>query len=220
MEIKEKNRKSKIKKWNENIGGKIKENKKEKWRALWVFHPLIHVTQVGETILPNVFLKMHSSLQQNPLYQHSHNRSCHNHSQSPAKRTLRFHWSSGLLGLAWLTDGWRSMLSGRWDEEVRPWEDRMDWLGQTSCFCALHFFNYLSLNFYYAIWLCILLFDFVISVMYLRRVYWYIVMSMHDRVWLTGCVIVLLLGSTRFYGSVFPICFFVFWLCSTSSRLN
>jgi hypothetical protein len=40
---------------------------------------------------------------------------------------LRAFWTSiGLLGLAWVTDGWRSMLSGRWDEDVRLCEDRMD----------------------------------------------------------------------------------------------
>jgi hypothetical protein len=52
-----------------------------------------------------------------------------------------------------------------------------DWLGQTSCFCTLHFFNCISLNLYYAI--C--------------TAYWLIVLSMHGRVcgwqvvWLCCC---------------------------------
>jgi hypothetical protein len=57
--------------------------------------------------------------------------------------------------------------------------------------------------------LCILLFDFVISVMYLYGVLVDCLVYAWLCVWLTGCVIVLLLGSTRFYGLVFPICFFV-----------
>jgi Zn finger protein HypA/HybF involved in hydrogenase expression len=34
------------------------------------------------------FSKTYSTPSQNPLHQHSHNRSCQSHSQSPNKRTL------------------------------------------------------------------------------------------------------------------------------------
>jgi hypothetical protein len=33
------------------------ENKKEKGRALWTFHHLIHLTQPGEAVLPKFFPK-------------------------------------------------------------------------------------------------------------------------------------------------------------------
>jgi hypothetical protein len=33
------------------------KNKKEKKRALWTFQHFIHHTQLGESVLPNVFLK-------------------------------------------------------------------------------------------------------------------------------------------------------------------
>jgi hypothetical protein len=36
---------------------KMKEKEREKGRALWTFYPLIHLTQLGEAVLPNVFLK-------------------------------------------------------------------------------------------------------------------------------------------------------------------
>jgi hypothetical protein len=39
------------------------ENKRKRYygQVLWAFHPLIHITQLGETVLPNVFLKrLHS----------------------------------------------------------------------------------------------------------------------------------------------------------------
>jgi hypothetical protein len=107
---------------------------------------------------------------------------------------LQAFWTSiGLLGLAWVTDGWRSMLSRRWDEEARLWEDRMDRLGQKSCVCTLHFFNYPSLNFYYAI--CTVYFYCLISwlVLCIFKTYWLIVLSMHGRVcgwllvWLCCC---------------------------------
>jgi hypothetical protein len=65
--------------------------------------------------------------------------------------------------------------------------------------------------------LCILLFDFVISVMYLYILLVDCHVYARPCVWLTGCVIVLLLGSTRFYGLVFLICFFVIRPCSTCS---
>jgi hypothetical protein len=35
----------------------VDEEKKEKRRVLWTFHPLIHLTQPGEAVLPNDFLK-------------------------------------------------------------------------------------------------------------------------------------------------------------------
>jgi hypothetical protein len=57
--------------------------------------------------------------------------------------------------------------------------------------------------------LCILLFDFVISVMYLYDVLVNCPVYAWPCAWLSACVIVLLLGSTRFYGSVFPIYFSV-----------
>jgi hypothetical protein len=134
---------------------------------------------------------------------------------------LRAFWTSiGLLGLAWVTDGWRSMLCGWWDEEVRLWEDRVDRLGQKSCVCTLHFLIIRLLIPIMQFVLCILLFDFVISVMYLYGVLVDCLVYAWLCVWLTGCVIVLLLGSTRFYGLVFPICFFVIWLCSACSRSN
>jgi hypothetical protein len=55
----------------------------------------------------------------------------------------------------------------------------MDRLGQTSCFCTLHFLIIRLLISIMQFVLRILLFDFVISVMYLRTVYWFIVLSMH-----------------------------------------
>jgi hypothetical protein len=58
--------------------------------------PSNHVTQVGETVLPNIFLKW---------IQLSTATAGVATVTSPAKRTLRFLWGSGLLGLAWLTDG-------------------------------------------------------------------------------------------------------------------
>jgi hypothetical protein len=47
----------------EKVNRKKKENKKrekrkrEKERLLWTFHLFIYVTQPGEAVLPNVFLK-------------------------------------------------------------------------------------------------------------------------------------------------------------------
>jgi hypothetical protein len=58
----------------------------------------------------------------------------------------------------------------------------MDRLGQTSCFCTLHFLIIHLLISIMQFVLCILLFDFVISVMYLCTAYWLIVLSM------PGCV--------------------------------
>jgi hypothetical protein len=50
------NRKTKTKNKREEKKekGKIK---KEKGRVLWTFHPFVHLTQSGEAVLPNVFLK-------------------------------------------------------------------------------------------------------------------------------------------------------------------
>jgi hypothetical protein len=59
------------------IGKKKRKIEKNEGRVLWVFHPLIHVTRLGEVVLANVFLKRLQLSPQNPLNQHNHSRSCH-----------------------------------------------------------------------------------------------------------------------------------------------
>jgi hypothetical protein len=56
-EEKNKRKKRKGKGREKRKGKRKKKGKKERERLLWTFHLFIHLTQSGEAVLPNVFLK-------------------------------------------------------------------------------------------------------------------------------------------------------------------
>jgi hypothetical protein len=61
------------------------ESKRNKKRVLWTFHPLIHLTQSGEAVLKNVFLKW---LQLHQKSRSTRSRSHFGWSRSPPKQAL------------------------------------------------------------------------------------------------------------------------------------
>jgi hypothetical protein len=74
----------KIKKLRRKISKREKERKKKikKGRVLWTFHSSHPPSTVRRSCFAKRFCETVSASPENPLHQHSHNRSCHSHSHS------------------------------------------------------------------------------------------------------------------------------------------